>query len=275
MTVFRLELAYDGAAYHGWQIQPQEQTVQGAVQKALSRLTGQATKVNGASRTDAGVHALGQVVSIQWPENVRRFHPNELMRALDAILPRDISILRLDEIPGLDADGWPFHARHCARGKRYRYKIWAHRLKNPFLAHTAWKPKGATHKFQWDLAHEAATHMLGTHDFGGFRASDCVAPGTIRTLNRVEIIEPQANDFTYEIVVEGSAFLKNMVRIIAGTLIDVARRKITPAQIDEIFATQNRVMAGQTAPAHGLCLEEVFYPNFPWASPRWSMPPRD
>lgn len=274
--VYRFELAYQGAAYHGWQVQAEGRacTVQGTVQDALSKLASRPVKVNGASRTDAGVHALGQVVSVPWPQGARLVPPNEMMRALHALLPDDMSVLRLEVVEGLDARGRAFHARHCARGKRYRYRYWTNRVPQPFLRHQHWHLKRAPSEEGWLLAQEAAKVLLGTHDFGGFRAADCAAEDTTRTLHRVELVAPQAGDFEVQLVVEGSSFLKNMVRILAGTLLEVAQGKMPPSALERILETRDRGLAGQTAPAHGLCLEEVFYPDFPWSAPRWTMAPR-
>lgn len=275
MTVYRFEIAYDGAPFSGWQIQPQARTVQGEVHKALQRLTGlPQVKVNGASRTDAGVHALGQVVSLPWPQEARAFHPHELMRALGAILPEEISVLRMERVEALDHQGRPFHARHCARGKRYRYRIWSHRVQNPLARRDHWHPRGAPDNEGWDRAHRAAEILVGEHDFAGFRASDCVAPNTVRTLHRVELIPPTDGRRDWCLVVEGTAFLKNMVRVLAGTLLDVACGRIDLERLQRALDSGDRALAGQTAPAHGLCLEEVFYPDFPWAQPRWTLPPR-
>jgi tRNA pseudouridine38-40 synthase len=275
MRVLRLELAYDGASFHGWQIQSQPDTVQGELQRALGRLTKRPElKVNGASRTDAGVHALGQVASIPWPDDARAIGPHELMRALDSLLPDPISVLRLEEVHALDHRGRPFHARHCARGKRYRYRIWASRLRNPFLASVAWQPRGLPDLDGWQRARDAAALLLGEHDFAGFRAADCAANDTVRTLHRLDLLPPADGDHTWEILVEGSSFLKNMVRVIAGTLFDVAYGRLSIDHVADALRTGDRARAGQTAPAHGLCLEEVFYPDFPWTLPRWSLPPR-
>lgn len=269
--VIRMEIAYDGTNFSGWQIQTSARTVQGEVHKALERLLGRPTKVNGASRTDAGVHAMGQVVSFPWPEDARQIGNNELMRALLALLPKDVTVLRLEDTYLRDSKNRLYHARHCSRGKRYRYKLWAGRIHNPFESPYHWQLRRSLPDDAYERISDAARRLVGTHDFGGFRASDCSAEKTVRHLFRAEILRPGPYDFEYEIVVEGSAFLKYMVRIIVGTLMDVAYGRMEPDHIDTILQTADRTIAGQTAPPQGLHLEEIFYPDFPWKTARWSM----
>ncbi len=274
MAVYRVEIAYDGAPYHGWQIQPNVPTIQGKVNAALTHIFGTPIHVGGASRTDAGVHAVGQVVSFAPPEGHRHMGRFELQRALNALLPDDISALRTDLIHELDHADRPFHARHCARGKIYSYRLWFNRIEDPFARRTHWAMRHPADEEVQARIKAAAERMLGTHDFAGFRASSCEAEKTVRHLYRVELIPPAAGHFSGRIIVQGTAFLKNMVRIIVGTLMDVGYGRIPPERIDQILQTGDRTLAGRTAPPHGLFLEEVFYPDFPWTQERWSSPPR-
>ena len=269
MHVVRFELAYEGKDYHGWQIQPNDRTVQGEVHAALGELLGTEVLVNGASRTDAGVHALGQVVSFPWPGKAREMGRREIQRALNALLPHDMSVLRLETIHQMDHRGRPFHARHCARGKRYRYRFWVAPMTHPFHRNKTWHLKYVK---DLKLAIAAAQRLVGRHDFAGFRASDCSASDTVRDIYRVDLNPVDQGAGHVELVVEGSAFLKNMVRIIAGTLADVARGRLRVDDVELALARGDRRKAGQTAPPHGLCLEEVFYPDFPWEQQRWTKP---
>jgi len=270
---FRLELAYEGSAYHGWQIQPNVATVQGEVERALAKVAGGPVPVNGSSRTDAGVHAMGQVVSFEWPADRRPLSAYVLHRALNGLLPADLSVLRLEPIAWMDAEGRPFHARHCSAGKRYRYAIWPHRIEHFMLRRTCWHVRRGPVAGGWARAHAAAQDLLGEHDFAAFRAADCDARTTIRTLHRAEVLPPSSAETPAWVVVEGTAFLKYMVRIISGTLLDIARGNLEPDAIRRMLETGDRRLGGLTAPPHGLMLEEVFYPDQPWTLPRWSMPP--
>ena len=270
--VVRFELAYHGSAYHGWQIQNNAVTVQGAVQATLESLLQRKIKVNGASRTDAGVHAMGQVVSFPYPE--QKLSPYVLHRALNGMLPRDLTVLRLEVVPGLDHRGRPFHARHCARGKVYRYTVWPLRVPNAFLRSTAWHLRRVPTEQGWNDAAEAAKAFAGEHDFQGFRAADCESATTVRVMKGVEILRSDEPGTPVVIEVEGSAFLKNMVRIMAGSLVEIATGARSPDMIERVLARGDRREAGRTAPACGLRLETIHYPEFPWKRDRWEMPPQ-
>lgn len=270
--IVRFELAYHGAAFHGWQIQPNDRTVQGTVHEALRSFLHTEAWTGGASRTDAGVHALGQVVSFAWPQGVRAMDRNEVQRALNAFLPADVSVRRLEFITDLDHNGRPFHARHCARGKRYRYHVWFGRVPNPFLTDRAWHVRRPPTARGWEAMNRAASMLVGQHEFAGFRASDCSATKTVRRLDRVEWEPGDAGPGHFGLVVQGTAFLKNMVRILAGTLVDVGHGRISLERVAEILESGDRTRAGRTAPPHGLFLEEVFYPDFPWQQAPWTMP---
>lgn len=253
MPTVRIHLAYDGAPFHGWAEQPAVPTVQGAVREALSRLLDAPTvAVQGASRTDAGVHALGQVVSFAHDSDRT---PWDFVRGLNALTSDDIAIWHAEEVSS------DFNARHSSTGKRYRYRIWPFRFDDPLRRGQTWR---VAQRLDLAAMRTAAATLIGTHDFTSFRAADCQAATTERELTRVDIEE--AND---ELVlwVEGTAFLKYMVRNIAGTLVDVGRGQLAPGAIPEILAARDRSAAGQCAPPHGLTLMEVFYENHPWSRP--------
>ena len=273
MAVIRFEVAYDGAPFHGWQVQPGSDTIQGQIERALSTLAGHPVSVNGASRNDAGVHALGQVVSLPIDRLQRPLELYTISRSLNALLPRQISVLRVERVDALDHRGRPFHARHCARGKIYRYSLWLNRIAHPHLHNRRWNLRSKPDEAGWQRMYQAADLLLGEHDFAGFRASSCDAPDTLRQLYRLDILR-DPDGCNVEILVHGSAFLKNMVRIIVGTLVDVGLGAIPLKRIQETLDTGDRRFAGQTAPPQGLCLEEIFYPDFPWTQDRWSFPTR-
>jgi tRNA pseudouridine38-40 synthase len=242
----RVVLEYDGTDLCGWQRQENGPSVQGNLEEALARMTGEPTPVIGASRTDAGVHALGQVASF---ETSTRIPCDGFRLGLNSLLPPAIAVVSADEAPP------GFHARFSASGKHYRYSILTRSSRSPILHRRAWHRPGVT----LDLAamREATRFLLGERDFSAMRASGCTARTTMRRLDEVAIGEPEP--FRVDLDVRGNAFLRNMVRILAGTLVEVGEGRLSPAQVGEIMESRDRTRAGQTAPAHGLCLVEVLY----------------
>lgn len=243
--VLKLTIAYDGTRYLGWQAQDNGPTVQVEIERAIHAVTGETLRVVGSGRTDAGVHARGQVASFRTKSRIPDW---KLPMALNAHLPGDIGVIEA-------ADAAPeFHARKCATGKVYRYTIYASRsrpvLERAHAAHVAYK-------IDVDAMREAARRLVGEHDFSAF-VSDLsgLAGHCVRTVRRIEI-EQDGPIVTVE--VEGSGFLYNMVRAIVGTLLEVARGKHPPAWVSEVLESRERGRAGPTAPAHGLCLERVLY----------------
>ena len=253
MPTVRLQIAYDGTAYHGWQIQPEDRTVEGELTRALTTILNATApvKVQGASRTDAGVHARGQVAHFHHHSDRKLW---DFARGLNALTDEDVCVVRVEEVDDT------FHARHSARGKIYRYRIWHHRFTNPFLRHRAWWVRA---RLDVDAMRRAAEFFVGEHDFRGFRSTGCESPTTVRTMNRVDIVASD-DEPTLEVIVEGQAFLQHMVRIMVGTLVDVGKGHIAPMRIGEVLQEGDRRRAGMTAPPHGLTLEKVFYPDFPW-----------
>lgn len=251
---YRFVVAYDGTGYHGWQIQYDVPSVEEELARAAAKILACAPdelKVQGASRTDAGVHALGQVCHLAYDVDRPR-KTWDFVRGLNGLTDDDITVVYGEPAP----EG--FHARHSARGKIYRYEIWNHRFPHPLRRNQHWRVNG---DFDLDAMRDAASRLVGEHDFQAFRAADCSANGSIRELRRVDILTDGPRIL---VEVEGTAFLKYMVRIIVGTLAYVALGNLESTVIDEMFATGDRNLGGITAPPNGLVLREVFYPDFPW-----------
>jgi tRNA pseudouridine38-40 synthase len=242
MQNYKIVLAYDGTDFHGWQRQPDERTVQGAVEEAILRITRKKPAVHGAGRTDAGVHALGQAASFRV---ATRLEPEELFRALNAVLPWDVRILRLEKAPP------GFEARKSAKSKVYRYRI----VQSPGIS-----PFDFRYALHWPFplnlrAMRAAAAVFERRaDFTAFSSNRERNP--VRTVRRSEF-RKSGGELVYTIEAEG--FLRYMVRTIVGTLIEIGRGKYPPERVEEIFRRKERSLAGPTAPAKGLCLVRVDY----------------
>jgi tRNA pseudouridine38-40 synthase len=253
MRNFKLTIAYDGAEFHGWQAQPGVPTIQGALNDAASKITQEKVFIHGASRTDAGVHALGQVAHFKTQSGLSAV---EFQRALNALLPPTIRILAAEEM------GPEFHARWQAHGKTYRYRIYRGRVLPPF------EYRRALH-YPWPLDEvamaEAARHFEGEHDFSSFAASsgseeDDKDRQMTRVLHSSEIVrEPEREEIAY--VVRGQSFLRYMVRKIVGTLIEVGKGRLAPADIPQIFELRDRSRSGPTVPPEGLYLVSLEFPD--------------
>lgn len=248
----RLVIEYDGTAYHGWQSQANAKAVQDILEDALGKLDGRPVSLTGAGRTDAGVHALGQVANFRTSSAIP---PDRYSHALNGMLPGDIVVKSSDEVPP------EFHARFGAKGKIYRYLIY--NAKQP----SALMRTMALHiplLLDADAMRAAALHFVGRHDFTSFRASGGSTGTGIRTIARAELsvsgsIPMMSKDRLICFEIEGDGFLYNMVRIITGTLVDVGRGVLTPDEIPPIMEGRDREAAGDTAPAHGLYLVKVLY----------------
>lgn len=270
MPWFKLTLAYDGADFSGWQWQPGRRTVQEEVERAWREITGETVRVTASGRTDAGVHAAGQVVGV---ESATRLLPDELMGGLNAKLPCDAAVRSIEFAP----DG--FHATTDAKRKRYRYTIYNDRRRPVFCRRYAWHLPTLL-----DAAamHRAAQSLVGTHDFLSFQSAGSERESTVRTIFAAEVWaeragqggapelspsgkavlptdSPQESDALIHIEVEGDGFLYNMVRSIAGTLADVGRGRQPQSWVAEVIAARDRTAAGQTAPPQGLTLMRVTY----------------
>lgn len=245
-VTWRLRLAYHGGGFAGWQAQAGERTVQAELERALSLLAGEPVSARAAGRTDAGVHARGQVVSCRSPS---RIPARKLPLALNANLPEDISVLSAEEMPA------GFDAKRYAVGKRYLYRVLARVPRDPFDGGTSWHARGL---LDIDAMREAASVFVGEHDFESFRSVHCDAAHARRYLWLVQVREEGERVC---IEVRGNAFCRNQVRILAGTLVDVGRGRYTPDDVKRMLEARDRTKAGVTAPAQGLFLEEVYYPD--------------
>ena len=240
----KLTICYDGSAYHGWQVQPKLATIQQMVNFALENLFGHSVKVRGASRTDAGVHAMGQTANIFIDTPIP---PERLVKALTQRLPNDIAILEAVEVP-LD-----FDASLCPVDKHYRYTIYTAKQRPVFSYKHCWH---YPYIMDAELMNTAAQRLVGTKDFKSFASSDDHRENTVRTIYKCSVVRDV--DKIYVDVV-GNRFLYNMVRNIVGTLVEVGRKRWEPEHIDKIVEAKDRREAGQLAPGSGLCLMHINY----------------
>ncbi|MCK6481960.1 MAG: tRNA pseudouridine(38-40) synthase TruA [Planctomycetes bacterium] len=244
---FRAVLEYDGTDFHGWQVQAGRRTVQGVLEEALASILSARVPVIAAGRTDAGVHALGQLVSFRAATGIP---PERLAAALNSRLPPDAAILSLEEAP---AD---FHATRDARSKVYRYLVLEGRTPRPLLRRTTWR---VPVRLDLRRMREAARCLVGRHDFASFRTNpgpEGEGRGTVRRVLRVDL---RRRGGLLALEVEGEGFLYNMVRAIAGTLVEVGRGRWEPGRVAGILAARDRRAAGPTAPARGLVLVSVAF----------------
>lgn len=244
MKRVKLEVAYDGTNYHGWQIQPNEVSIEQIINEKLSELTGEEIKVIGASRTDAGVHAMGNVAVF---DTESRIPGEKFSYALNQRLPEEIRIQSSCDV----ADD--FHPRHCDCRKTYRYQILnaefpvpTHRLYSHFIYYN----------LDLKAMRQAAQYLIGEHDFKSFCSSKTQVTETVRTIYDLQVLK---DGEMISIFVKGNGFLYNMVRIIAGTLIEVGLHRKQPDEIKEMLERKDRQIAGPTAPAKGLTLMKIEY----------------
>ncbi len=257
----KLTISYDGGAYSGWQVQPDKPTVQGTFEATWQRLTQESIRVTAAGRTDAGVHALGQVVGLA---TETRLTNDELHRGLNALLPDDVAVVTIEDARE------SFHATYDAVGKRYRYHIHNARSPSVFTRHFAWhypQPLDAA------AMHRAGQALVGRHDFSSFETAGSERPDSVRTIHELHVAASlrDANSPVSErlphvyssrlitLDVAGDGFLYNMVRTIVGTLVEVGTGKRDVNWPAEVLAACDRRRAGQTAPPHGLFLVRVDY----------------
>ena len=246
MARLLLALRYLGTRYHGWQVQPNAPTIQETVQDAVESITGVRSGVTGCSRTDAGVHAEMYCCAF---DTESRLRGREMVKALNARLPRDIAVYGCREVP---AD---FHPRYMAAGKRYVYRIWNAPARNPFWQGYALHRQRRLDERRMD---EAAAAYCGTHDFTAFCSAGSAVEDRVRTVRRCGVSR-QGDLVTF--TVEADGFLYNMVRIMVGTLLDMDAGRIPWDALPAILLSRDRDRAGATAPACGLYLDEVFYPD--------------
>jgi tRNA pseudouridine38-40 synthase len=244
----KITLAYDGTDFAGWQIQPAARTVQGTVQSILARIAGEPVKLVGSGRTDAGVHALGQVASF---ETSSRHACEVFFRALNAELPDDITVLLVEEAQA------GFHARGSARRKRYRYVIHDSGVHDVFARRHCWQLPYALDE---GAMQRSAQVLLGTHDFSSFETAGSERESSVRTVFGLDLSRPIADrPFELHLEIEADGFLYNMVRAIAGTLVLVGRGARSEQWVGEVLEARNRSAAGPTAPPQGLFLLWVRY----------------
>ena len=259
MALWKLILSYDGTAFHGWQVQPEAPTVQGTLAAAIRHITGETVLPQGSGRTDAGVHALGQVTSFELTGSLP---PENLRRALNRALPPSIRVLSAEVAPA------GFHARHSARGKSYEYRIfeqrpsWGEAICSPFVAPHIW---ACPWQLDFDRMAAAAAQIAGTHDFTSFAAADPdrsqreaeTAPAdNVRTI-LASTLTREVGLIVYRVT--GNGFLHHMVRNLVGTLTEIGRGALAADAIPSILSARDRSAAGPTAPASGLFLIEVHY----------------
>lgn len=255
MQMWKLVLAYDGTDFHGWQVQPGLRTIQGELAAAIEHICGERTLPQGSGRTDAGVHALAQVASVTLQAPIPA--PN-LLRALNRALPPSIRVTEAASVP---AD---FHARHSAVSKQYEYRIYRGEICPPALARYVY-----TLAWPLDIAamQQAAPLVLGTHDFSSFAAVDPDRTARMATDAEIDNIRTLTHSAWHEqdnlliYTVRGDGFLHHMVRNMVGTFLEVGRGRRSATSLPQLITARNRTVAGATAPARGLFLHSVNYPE--------------
>lgn len=244
MKNLKLIIEYEGTNYHGWQRQKGALTIQGVIEDAIYAVSKERVKLISSGRTDAGVHALGQIANFHTESSLDAI---SWQRALNSLLPQDIVIKKTDFVP-LD-----FHSRYSANGKVYRYVILNSPLPSVFYRNYAWHIQ---YPLNLRKMRKGMRYLKGTHDFSSFRAASSTSKNPIKTIKYIEM-EKRMNFIT--IIIEADGFLHHMVRNIVGTLVEVGRGKIEPEEVKRILVLKDRRKAGPTAPPHGLYLVEVKY----------------
>ena len=240
----KLTIEYDGTNYHGWQIQPNGTTIQEVLEQALEKILGVKTRLNGSGRTDAGVHALGQVANFVYAADIDL---RRLLKGLNGVTPPDIVVKQVEAVPD------SFDARRDGRSRVYMYRIWNHPFPSAFHRRFSWHVHDPL-----DLSsmQEAIRCLEGEHNFASFQAAGCDALHPIRKIYSNSL--SREGDFLVY-TIEATAFLRHMVRNIVGTLVEVGRGERSPREFAELLKAQDRTQAGPTAPAYGLFLVEVRY----------------
>jgi tRNA pseudouridine38-40 synthase len=240
----RLILAYDGSKYHGFQRQNNGITIQEVLEECIGKITGERINIIGSGRTDAGVHAKGQVVNFVTESRIpiKRFP-----YAINSVLPKDIAVMEAGE------EALEFHARFDAKGKTYQYILHNDLLPDVFMRKYAWHVR---EKLEFAKLQDGAKYFIGKHDFAAFCAAGSSVKTTVRTIRELTVT-PCGDKIVITVTADG--FLYNMVRIIVGTLVEVGKGKIPVEELETILAQRNRKLAGPTAPPHGLYLMRVYY----------------
>lgn len=245
MKNVKIIIEYDGTDYHGWQCQADLPTVQKTIEDAIRKITREDAKITGSGRTDAGVHAIGQVANFFIETQM---DTDTLRKALNSTLPRDISIIKAQEVP----DG--FHAQFSSRSKVYEYRIFNRPHPPALQRNRVWHIQ---EKLDTKKMREAAAHLEGTHDFSVFATADITVKTTVRTVKRVHVRKTREEIISVEIEADG--FLKRMVRMITGTLVEAGRGKLSPEGFRQILAEGQKTKDVFTAPPSGLFLKKVIY----------------
>jgi tRNA pseudouridine38-40 synthase len=244
MRQIKLIVEYDGTNYVGWQLQPNGISIQQVLEEALTKLLGEHVRVHSSGRTDAGVHALGMVAAFKTD---RGLPLKAFVDGMNCLIPPDIAVQSAEEV------ALEFNPRADAKGKHYRYTIHNAKQRSPSNRIYAWHLR---EKLDLAAMQGATEHFIGEHDFAAFRTSGCAAKTTIRRINRLNI----SRDGELVIIdVYGTGFLRNMVRIMVGTLVEIGLGKRPPLDVAILLANPSKMSAGATAPPHGLSLVEVFY----------------
>ena len=243
MRNIKIEIQYNGKNYCGWQKQPSSLGIQGTIEKSIYEITNEKVKITGSGRTDAGVHALGQVANFKIESNI----PSEkIANALNAKLPKDIAIVNSCEV---DDD---FHSRYSAKKKTYRYLIYNSPYRSPIYKDISYHVK---YELDFEKMCREAKSLLGEHDFVGFMSSGSSVKDKVREIYDISLCKKED---LIVIEIEGNGFLYNMVRIIVGTLVDIGRNRIKES-LEAVISSKSRSSCGHTAPAHGLFLKKVDY----------------
>ncbi len=242
---FKLVLEYDGSEYHGWQRQEGVLTIQEVLESRIEVMLGSPVRVRGSGRTDAGVHAMGQVVNFYART---RLTPGEIQKGLNSLLPSDIVVLEAEEVPD-----W-FHARFSAVSKTYEYRILNRETPSALERNRAWHIR---RRLEAPPVWECLRRVVGTHDFAAFMAAGSSVRSTERTVYRADLSRPVPERWVFRFEADG--FLRHMVRNLVGTLVDVGAGKLSPEDFSKIMESRDRRRAGMTAPAHGLFLVDVSY----------------
>ena len=245
MENFRLVVGYDGTAYHGWQRQKADRTIQGEIENALATMTGKSVSLAGSGRTDAGVHAIGQTASFNSDAGLS---PDIYFKGLNSLLPDDILIRVCESVDPA------FHARYNARSKIYQYRILNRDMPSIMERHYVWHIR---RQLNIEAMQEAASYLVGEHDFKAFEGTGSPRTSTVRHVIRAGIRETKGNQILFDIEADG--FLRYMVRNIVGTLVDVGKGRIPGGNVNRILLSRDRNQAGATAPAKGLFLMKVVY----------------
>jgi len=240
----KLTIAYDGTDFHGWQIQPELRTIQGELQAAFCKLFNHEVNITGSGRTDAGVHAHGQVANV---ETIRTMDTDAVLRGANALLPVEIRVLSVEEV------GPEFHARRSARSKTYEYHVWRNPIMSPFQCRYVYAFRYPLDEAAMD---QGSRCFLGTHDFTSFCAAATEIEDRTRTIFETSW-DRSENSWVFRI--RGNGFLQYMVRTITGTLLEIGQGRRSPEQLPELFEARDRRLAGPTLPAQGLHLIDVEY----------------